>query len=494
MIEMIKRLIIICLCVGLGQTTVRAKDTIRLNLQEAIEIGVSKSVDAMVVQNSYILSYWAFRNYRTEFLPEMTFSATLPNYSKSHNQFQNQSGEYSFVKNYYTQVDGEISVNQNIPWTGGKLSLETSLNRLKQKDRNASYYTVPFSVTLNQPLNGYNRLKWLKRIEPLRYGEATRARMSEMEEVAHTTIQYYFDLLLGQINLEIATQNLQNTEKMYAVSEAKRTIGQISEAELMQMQVNLLNARSSHIDAAASFDARMFQLRSFLGFDETVVLTPEIPEFPTHQVPQLPYDDVLHKARENNPFTYNIRRRMLEASRDVSKAKADRWGVNLFASFGYSGQQDMFPAAYKSSNWRDKQVVRIGAQIPILDWGKQKSKVEVARANLNIVKSQIEKEELDFDQDIYLRVQDFNRQPYKMLLAKEADEVAGKRYEITVEAFMQGKIEILNLNDSQSSKDMARRDYIEQTYLLWSYYYQIRSLTLYDYIGNRDLTQLYDLL
>jgi hypothetical protein len=38
--------------------------------------------------------------------------------------------------------------------------------------------------------------------------------------------------------------------------------------------------------------------------------------------------------------------------------------------------------------------------------------------------------------------------------------------------------------NSQTAKDESRREYINQMFLLWSYYYQIRSLTLHDPVGE----------
>ena len=490
---MVKKIVLTWFWIAAGAFSSAAQDTLLLQLPEAIDLGVSRSVDALVVKNEYLSSYWEYNNYRTEFLPEIILNGTLPQYSKSYNQYQNDQGEYSFVSNHYYKLNSGISIQQNIPWTGGLLSIQTSLQQLKQNGKPSSYNAIPFSITLEQPLSGYNRINWLKRIEPVKYHEATQLLVSEMEEVAHTTLQYYFDLLLGRVNLDIAHQNLENAEKLYLVAETKRQLGQISEAELLQMKGTLLNAQLSRIDALASFDARMFQLRSFLGLGEDVVIIPEVPPIYADSMPQLSYADVLVRARENNAFTFNIRRRMLEASRDLHAAKADRWNIQLFASFGYSGLQNSFSSAYQNSNWRDDQVVSVGIKIPIIDWGRRKSNVEISRANLNLVTSQVAKEELDFDQNIYLRVQNFNYQPLKVLLAQEANLLANQRYETIVEAFLLGKIEILNLNDSQHSKDVARRNYIEQLYLLWSYHYQIRSLTLYDYIYQKDLNQIYNL-
>jgi outer membrane protein TolC len=84
-------------------------------------------------------------------------------------------------------------------------------------------------------------------------------------------------------------------------------------------------------------------------------------------------------------------------------------------------------------------------------------------------------------------VLNFNSQPLQLQLAQETDEIARQRYATTVEAFIAGKIEILNLNDSQASKDAAQSNYIRQLAALWSYYYQIRSLTLYDFLKGRSL-------
>ena len=104
----------------------------------------------------------------------------------------------------------------------------------------------------------------------------------------------------------------------------------------------------------------------------------------------------------------------------------------------------------------------------------------------------IEKDKIDFNQNIFLLVENFNNQAKQLAIAGETDRIAQKRYETSVEAFVLGKIDVLNLNDAQTSKDDARRNYIQQMSLLWSYYYQIRSLTLYDFANNRDLFADYD--
>jgi len=471
-----------------------AQDTISISLNEAIYRSLSSSVDAVVARNQFKSSYWGYRTYKAELLPEVSLSTTLPYYSKSYNAFQNSDGTYTYVSNDYSRIDGGISITQNVPLTGGIISVESSFQRLQQygKDGSTRYMGIPASITLEQPILGFNRVKWLQRIEPVKYQEAKQKLVANMEEVANTSVGYYFDLLLGQINMEIALQNLKNSEKLYTIAEARRKIGQISENDLLQLKVSLLNAESYLTDAQASLNLRMFQLRSFLGYSEDVILKPIIPESLSNEIPVLSYAEVVTMARQNNSFTQNIQRRMLEASRDISQAKADRWNAKLFVSFGMSGQEDTFSQAFSSNNWRTNQVVNVGIKIPILDWGKGKGKVKIAEANREVEFSKIEKEQMDFNQNIFLRVQNFNNQSKQLELAMATDQIAQQRYNTSVEAFVLGKIDVLNLNDSQSSKDQARRNYIEQMYLLWSYYYQIRSLTLYDFLGSKELVVDYE--
>ena len=56
-----------------------------------------------------------------------------------------------------------------------------------------------------------------------------------------------------------------------------------------------------------------------------------------------------------------------------------------------------------------------------------------------------------------------------------------------METFIIGKISTLDLNDSQSKKDESKRNYINELYKFWNYWYRIRSLTLYDYANLCDI-------
>ncbi|MCF0202849.1 MAG: TolC family protein, partial [Bacteroidaceae bacterium] len=69
-----------------------------------------------------------------------------------------------------------------------------------------------------------------------------------------------------------------------------------------------------------------------------------------------------------------------------------------------------------------------------------------------------------------------------------------KRYNTNVETFVIGRISTLDLNDAQTSKDEARLKHITELYSYWSYYYQLRSLTLWDFEKNTDINADFEMI
>ena len=101
-------------------------------------------------------AYWEYRSYRADLLPEISFTATVPSYRRQYSPYMNDAGDYSFVRNNYLDVSGELSLSQNIWLTGGKVSLSTSLDFMRQFGSGAynRFMSIPVALTLSQPVFG----------------------------------------------------------------------------------------------------------------------------------------------------------------------------------------------------------------------------------------------------------------------------------------------------------------------------------------------------
>ncbi len=461
-----------------------------LSLDDAIAMARVRSVDAAEALDELRSAYWQWRTFRADQLPELSLKADAPSYARQYSSYMDENGDYSFVSTNTLQATGQLSIAQNIALTGGKISVNSSLDFLRQFDGRTGnrFMASPVALTLSQPLFGVNTMKWDRKIEPVRYAEAKAAFLSATENVARQTVDYYFNLLMSRENVEIARQNLENAERLYAVAQEKRAMGKISKNDLLQMELNLLDARSALTETTSELKADMFRLRAFLDLEEDVEIVPDVPA----DVPKasISFPDALQRALTNNKFVKTMLRRQLEADYEVAKAKGDMREIKLFMQLGYTGTDTELSGAYRGL--RANQLASVGFSIPLVDWGKRRGKVKVAESKRRVTESSIRRENMNFNQDLFILVERFSNQQEQLDIALRAADIASKRYQTNVETYMIGMLSTLELNDSRSSKDSSRREYINQLYKYWSYWYQLRSLTLYDYSFGGDINVDFD--
>ena len=465
---------------GLAQT-----DTLRLSLDDCIAMARRQSIDAAVALGELRSAYWQWRSYRTDLLPEVSLSGTAPSWNKRYSSYQQADGSLSFVRNDYLGLDGAVNITQKLWPTGGTLSVESSLDYLHQSGNGGSgnqFMSLPVAVTLSQPLFSVNHLKWNRRIEPLRYREAQARFLTETEQVAMQAISLYFGLLLAGEQVNISKQNLQTAEKLYEVAQAKRRMGTISENDVLQLRLDVLTARSALTNSESNRQTRQFALRSFLDVEADI--EPVVPE----GVPQvrLDYDNVLNHALQNNALATTMRRRQMEADYAVAAARANRQSINLYAQLGYTGTGNNLNRAYR--DLLSNEVVQVGITVPLLDWGKRKGQRRMAESNREIVQGQLRQQAQDFRQNIFILAEQFNNQAEQLRIACEADTIARRRYHTNVETFKIGSISTLELSDAQKAKDQARQNRIQQLFNYWYYYYQLRSIALWDFERGCGLT------
>jgi outer membrane protein TolC len=104
----------------------------------------------------------------------------------------------------------------------------------------------------------------------------------------------------------------------------------------------------------------------------------------------------------------------------------------------------------------------------------------------------LEQSMIDFDENVFLQVMQFNLQDDQVAIASKADTIADIRYEVTKQRFLIGKIDVLDLNVALEEKDVARRGFVQALRNYWDYYYNLRGLTLYDWQRDVKLEEDFD--
>ncbi len=473
-------------------TITYSQQTVSLTLDEVIKLSEDQSLQGILAKHMFRASYWQYRTFKAEYLPSLTLTGTFPEY----NRIYEKEYDYNTGKEYYVEKNtnsllGQLSLSQNVGFTGGSISLESDLRRFDVlgADGSTQYITSPVSINYNQPLFRFNELKWQKQIEPLRYEEAKKAYIEAVEEVHLNAVRRFFQLALAQINVEIANMNYANADTLYQLAQGRYNLGTIAENDMLQMELSFLNAETSRNEARNNLNDMRQRLSSFLGYTENVDIELIIPnEIPTFEVNG---EEVLNLALDNNPEIISLQVQLLEARMDVAQAKAEK-GLNasMNISYGLQGQSDIIPGAYQSLE--DQQRVSVGFTIPIMDWGLRRGRYRMAQSSEEVVKTQVQQSMIDFEQQLFLDVAQFNLQDDQVRIAAKSDTVAMKMYEVTKQRFLIGNVDVLELNNADTKKDENRRGYIQALQNYWTYYYNIRSLTLFDFEAKKPLEYDFD--
>ncbi len=463
-----------------------------MTFREVIETARSQSPMAVTARHQFRASYWEYRSYRAGFLPTLTFNATLPDLNRSIEKISLEEGD-KFVERKQVAASGEFQLTQSIPFTGGSIYMNSDLQRIDylNSEGGSQYLTNPIGIGLRQPINGYNEMKWDRLISPLKYEEAKKDYINALERVSLRAVSNFFDLALAQKNLLISRQNYSNADTLYKIAQGRYQLGTIAENELLQMELAMLNAGASLNSAQIDLAIRKFQLNSFLGLGQETDIQLVIPfEIPATEVELA---KALDEAKKNNPDVLSRQRQLIEARQSVASAKAQK-GLNadLVASFGLSQSDSDFDRLY--INPQQQERVRLGIEVPIMDWGLARGRYKMAQSAEEVIKTNVAQAEMDFEQEVLLQVMQFNLQDDQLRIAAKADTIADMRYEVSKQRFLIGKISVLDLNVALEEKDVAARAYISALRNYWNYFFNMRSLTLYDWISDQPLSEEFDTL
>ncbi|MEN3324608.1 TolC family protein [Mariniflexile soesokkakense] len=471
-------LIVILPCITFSQSQ-------KITLKEAINLAQKQSPDYKTTLNRNQSNYWRFRNYKASFLPQLRFNATLPEYNKAVRRITNDEGQDVFVNQDQLLLEGGLSIAQNIPYTGGTLSLNSNLERIELfgLDDNIGYSVVPFSIRYYQNSLFYNPFKWDKKIEPLIYEESRRDFIEKMEDISVTTCQRYFQLLKAQMQLEIARVNLSNQDTLYQISQGRFKIGKIAENELLQVELTLLNSRNIVTTNTIELKRTSQNLARYLELDTENILLDIPDKLPLFDVN---IDKALEEAQSNRKAVIEFRRKRLEAEKELAFQKGNnRVRLGVAANFGISQNGNDFDNLF--NNYNKQQNVSVTVSIPVFDWGVSKSKRKMAEADLDLTNNNIDQEKQAFEQEIYLHVLNWSNQRDFLATAEKAKEIAIKRYDISQKRYVLDKITITDLNIALQEKDKAVLQYLNSLEKFWQDYYILRQLTLYDFINNKKL-------
>ncbi|OEJ99454.1 TolC family protein [Roseivirga misakiensis] len=482
-----KKVIILLLATFcLSQTSISQEKRV-LTLEEVIELARTQSRNAKQAETSRNLGYWSFNVYSSQLRPQLLLRGTLPNITDRATPVTQENGEIDFVSVNQNNSNLSLGLEQVLPWTNTTIALETNLARFDNYTTDITRYQGdPFGITLTQPLFNVNPFKWDKITEPLEYEQSKRQYVQSLESTSQRAAQLFFQVLEEQMNLQIEEQNEAASDTINKVEQGRYNIGTSTEDEVLQTQLDLITAQSGAQQARLDLQTSSLELRNFINITDDV----QLELIPPADVPNLAidYETALQYAKDNRAEYLDFKLDRLNAERQVAEARALRFSATVRASFGYNSiSTDALRGVYRDDNLATGSTFRLDFALPILDGGRNKARMRVAREQLQLAEFNIEQGQITFEQEIAIAVRNFQQIRSQIEIALKRQEIALKRFEITNGRYLAGKVDILALVNARTTKDSALRSYITALRQYWNAYYELRALTLYDFEESKLL-------
>ena len=472
--------------------SVSMQGQLRLTLDKVIEMAADSSLTAFRNQNMYLAGYWEYRTYQVNRLPSLTLNLTPARYYRYITQRYDSGQDIDVYREQQMfSASGGLNISQNFDLTGGTFYIDTDLDYMRNfgSQTYTQYSSVPLRIGYQQNLLGYNPFRWERKIEPLKYEKVKKQFIYNTEQMAEEAVTYFFELALAQAELALAQENLISTDTLYKIGVQRQKIASISQADLLTLRLDHVNAQNTLQNAEIAVKRAMFSMATFLNIDKDTEITLDLPGKPTSK--SITVEEALAKAEENNPTYLEQEQNVLEAEQSLDRARMEaRFNASVNASIGFNQVADKLSEAYRHPLRQD--LVQVTLSIPLVDWGVRKGRVNMAKNNLNVVRTSADQERQSVEKEIIVTVSDFNIQQRLIASAEEALDLAIQAHEQTRQRFIIGRADVNSLTLSLNRQQEAQKNYIQALRNYWQDYYKLRRLTLHDFESGFSLSAKFD--
>ena len=273
-----------------------------LSLEKTISLAADSSLEAFSYEKTYSCpATGEFRNYKAERLPSLTLNITPAEYYRDITKrydSEKDIDEYRKQQSFY--AGGNLKIKQNFDMLGGSFFVDTDLGYMRYFGSNTynQFTSVPIRIGYSQDLLGYNPFRWEKKIEPLKYEKVKKELLYNIETVSEQATTYFFSLAMAQVEYDMAKENVATTDTLYRTGQERHKIAAISQADLLTLKLDAINARNTLQNADIALKRAMFSLASYLNFDKNTEIRLRLPSRPMIWIFRWSSIDV---SPENNP-------------------------------------------------------------------------------------------------------------------------------------------------------------------------------------------------
>ncbi len=478
-----RKLILLFAAFLLTITAIHAQEV--LTLDKALQFAETGSPDLQRSRLNLQRFSKSLEAQRAALKSRFSLEVTPVAYNKSRT-FDDWASEWYTSENFNTNA--LFRVVQPILPTDGTISLINEFgwqsNYSGARDIESEVFYNNLSLNLNQPLFTYNRQKLeLKELE-LNFENANIGYAMQRLNLERNVTQFFYNVYMSQMNLNIAREELKNTENSFNIIRNKVDAGLAAREELYQAELNLATAKSSLQNAEVSFENAKDQLKLYLGMDlyeDFSILA---------NVAANPVEVDLEKAIQSG---LELRMELRQREIDVESSQFDlirtrslnefRGDVNL--RLGISGDNPDLDQIFDTPT--NSPSVLLSFNIPLFDWGEKKARIAAQEAAIEVQKLNFSDEKNQIIIGIRQAFRNLQNQLNQIQIAEQSQNNAQLTYEINLERYENGDLTGMDLNLYQTQLSERKIAYAQA---LINYKIELLNLkiqSLYDFENNQPI-------
>ena len=354
-----------------------------LKIEDVNEYVLNKSNKVKIINNNFMIAKIGSTFYEKSLLPVVSSSISLP-YQRSISLLVQPDGSQKFIERNFINSVLNLNVSQVVPFTGGSLSLSSSLNTARDFNNNTiSFSSNWLNISYQQAINGYNSYKWDKKLNSLNGKKDSILYLKEKLKLKYDISKIYVDTQLFQLKSDLIKQNIEKTKAVLFELEEKLKFGRTIKIEVEQTKILLeqLVGKLEINDTNYKYGIELLKKIMNDSNNTSFILSP------VKQEDFIIEMEKTIKAIKANGFDIEKETRILELNSKIDKIKKEgAVNLNLQMGLGLNSSSNDFLTLYDKPT--QSQFVTIGARIPLLDWGQNKNKYAIAKldnANLQLL-------------------------------------------------------------------------------------------------------------
>ncbi len=428
-----------------------------LTLEECINLALEKSYEIRFLKSDIERDAQNVKAWRAYLKSNANVSFFLPSFYQEIDEiYDSKLDIFSYKYTKKNRFLSNLRINQPITTNGNfsfnyEFFFEEQLNDVRN-------YSNNFFIEFVQPIFTPNLLQMnIKRAEFSLKNTQLNFELRKLN-IIHSVTANYYQLYEKIISYEIQEAETKQREETFVAAGKKMESGEISEMELIQLQVAYYNSEAELIKIKSELDEYFNYFKQLIGIGayKEIRLLPDL-DFNPEKVETKP----VVKNGLKNSIILKQWAIWVEFARFhvIEVQQKNKFKGNISLTLGLDRKKPFIIDSF--SHFDRTNSIVFNLSLPIWDWGKNRAEVASAKAWLRRRQLNLEENRLNVERGLHQAVVDINQAINRYNVLRKNREAAQKSYDLAKDKFDRGEISAQDIMNNQKRLTRSKLSYFD---------------------------------